>query len=417
MRLEYVASGLSFLRLRFEETRRDPIMTQLNDMWTNAHGVGGHYISFLFNAFQEEIFAEPFGRCYRGKGIKQVYADSGGLQMVTQGMSITPELKAKVYDLQGRYSDVAMSFDEIPVTLVSDRAIRANTSNKFFDKDKFEFCARESGRNVRDQILHFNKLGSDAKPMFIAQGSDLDTYAKWTELALEEIPKELHSQIGGIAMGAAALGNGMLEDIKRAFYFTQLPTDLKHLHLLGVGSLTRLLPTITFLQSGVYSDDLYISYDSTTHTSGVEMGRYHINGDWITPSRYMNHLWHVIHEDIAKNVPQFSYDLDTFHRGMNTSVRRHEKSHGTVEEPILAYNAYFTASLMNFLREVEAVLNSKERVLKLLGSPLEQAAFDALSKVKTRSDFEKWVHEAGRCIPSIPIKNEAPGESLEDLFA
>jgi hypothetical protein len=253
--------------------------------------------------------------------------------------------------------------------------------------------------------------------MFIAQGSDLDTYAKWTELALEEIPKELHERIGGIAMGAAALGNGMLEDIKRAYYFTQLPIDLKHLHLLGVGSLTRLLPTITFLQSGVYSDSLYVSYDSTTHTSGVEMGRYHINGDWITPSRYMNHLWHVIHEDIAKNVPQFSYDLDTFHRGMNTSVRRHEKSHGTVEEPILAYNAYFTASLMNFLREVEAVLNSKERVLNLLGSPLEQAAFDALSKVKTRSDFEKWVHEAGRFIPSIPIKNEAPGESLEDLFA
>jgi hypothetical protein len=392
-------------------------MSQLNTMWSNAHGVGGHHISFLFNAFQEEIFAAPFIEYYRGKGIKQVYADSGGLQMVTQGMTITQALKEKVYALQGKYSDVAMSFDEIPVTLVSDRAIRSNTSNKFFDKDKFEFCARASGKNLFEQMAHFEKIGSNSKAMFIAQGSDLDTYAQWTELALQEVPKDLHSQIGGIAMGAAALGNGMLEDIKRAYYFTQLPTDLNHLHLLGVGSLTRLLPTITFLQSGVYSDSLYISYDSTTHTSGVEMGRYHINGDWITPSRYMNHLWHVIHEDIAKNVPQFSYDLDTFHRGMNTSVRRHEKSHGTVEEPILAYNAYFTASLMNFLREVEAVLNSKERVLNLLGSPLEQAAFDALSKVKTRSDFEKWVHEAGRFIPSIPIKNEAPGESLEDLFA
>ena len=43
---------------------------------------------------------------------------------------------------------------------------------------------------------------------------------KWVEYVLDEIPKSNHQFIGGVAMGAAALGTGTLEDIERAFIFT-----------------------------------------------------------------------------------------------------------------------------------------------------------------------------------------------------
>ena len=90
--------------------------------------------------------------------------------MVTLGLSITDELKQKVYDSQAAYSDCAMSFDEIPVSLLSNRAVRSDTSSKYFDRSRFEWCARESGRNLKTQIETFIKAKSQAKPMFIVQG-------------------------------------------------------------------------------------------------------------------------------------------------------------------------------------------------------------------------------------------------------
>ena len=42
---------------------------------------------------------------------------------------------------------------------------------------------------------------------------------KWFECLLEEIPTEWHDRLGGIAVGAAGLGTGPLEDVKRALAF------------------------------------------------------------------------------------------------------------------------------------------------------------------------------------------------------
>jgi len=414
MMLEYVASGLSFLRLRFPETRVGALRDELNSLWRRVRGQHGHELSFLFNAHVEKIFAEPFKECFRGEGIHQVYADSGGLQMVTLGMKITPQLKDDVYEFQGKYSDCAMSFDEIPVSIIGARAVRGDTSNKYFDKDKFEFCAKETGRNVRRQIETFDKLKSDARPLFIAQGHNCDTYIKWTELAFSEIPKEMHSRIGGVAMGSAALGNGMFEDCKRAFYYTQLPIESTHLHLLGVGAISRLLPTTVFLDNGLYKD-LHISYDSTTHTSGVQMGRYyHSNREWVTPTRKMNPAYTKIREDIQKNVPGYTWTDEDFYQLMQVTVRTHELKTGDPAPPIIIFNAYFVSTILNFIRHWEAIRNDFT-LAQDITSPLEYAAFNSLRAVKTREDFDFWCSEVGKFLPSMPIRDEAPG-TLDGLF-
>lgn len=417
---EYVASGLSFLRCNFKDTHSGVLLDELNSMWGNIRGKYDHEFSFLYNAHVEKHFGEVFYSAYRGKGIKQVYADSGGLQMVTLGLTITDELKQKVYDSQAAYSDCAMSFDEIPVSLLGNRAVRSDTSSKYFDRSRFEWCARESGRNLKTQIETFIKAKSQAKPMFIVQGGDIETYIKWCELALEEVPQELHGHIGGVAMGSGGLGNGMLEDCKRAFFYTQTPLFemSKHLHILGVGSVSRMVPTLSMVKSGLY-DDTHISYDSTTHTSGVQMGRYYgPDGFWISPGKHFitedGPLYTVINADIKKNVPGYNVTDEFFHEVMNISVRKYQAKTNDPNPPILAFNAYFTSSTINFIRHLDSVRNDFTLVNTLMDDA-EYQAMVAFSNVKNRKDFDYWVTHIGPYLPSQAIRDGIPSTLPEDF--
>ena len=432
MKFEYVASGLSFLRVRFKESHTLPTANRLNDIWSLLRGQHNHEFSFLYNAFIEKEFGEFFRDVYRGKGVNQIYADSGGLQMITLGKTITPQLKQEVYTNQGNYSDCAMSFDEIPVSLKYERSSRSDTSSKYFDRSKFEWCARESGKNIRDQIETFIKMGSQARPFFIAQGNDLDSYVRWTELAMEEIPKELHEFIGGVALGAVALGTGTLEDCKRAFYYTQLPLSktTNHFHLLGVGSVSRLLPVIAMQHHDVYQNTL-VSYDSTTHTSGVQMGRYYgPDFQWITPGRLFrddegNYQtenggqgaadYSFINADVRKYVKDYIVDDDFFMEAMNVPVRAYQKLHnGEFMPPLEAFSAYFVGSTMNFMRHVETVSNDFTQAHGLV-SEMTYSAIDAMRAVKTRQDFEYWLQHAGTSLDSSPIEDGQPASLPEDF--
>ena len=432
MKFEYVASGLSFLRVRFKESHSGTTAARLNDIWALLRGKHNHEFSFLYNAFIEKEFGEFFKGVYRGKGVNQIYADSGGLQMITLGKTITPQLKQEVYNNQGSYSDCAMSFDEIPVSLKSTRSSRSDTSSKYFDREKFEWCARESGKNIRDQIETFLKMKSEARPFFIAQGNDLESYVRWTELALEEIPKELHERIGGVALGAVALGTGTLEDCKRAFYYTQLPLSqtTHHFHLLGVGSVSRLLPVIAMQNHPVYQDTL-ISYDSTTHTSGVQMGRYYgPDFQWITPGRLFRddegkyqtenggqgaEDYKFINADVRKYVKDYIVDDDFFMEAMNVPVRAYQKLHnGNYMPPLEAFSAYFVGSTMNFIRHVDAVTQDFTLAHGLVDETTYSAIND-MRNVKTKQDFEHWLRHAGTSLDSTPIEDGQPASLPEDF--
>ena len=89
--------------------------------------------------------------------VHEIHADSGGLQIVTQGMVITDELKDKVYENQAEWADVGMCFDEIPVILTGDRSDRNDTKARFFDFENYEELARKTGRNVKRQLEIFDK--------------------------------------------------------------------------------------------------------------------------------------------------------------------------------------------------------------------------------------------------------------------
>jgi hypothetical protein len=252
--LEYVISGPAYLRLGSEQCEEPETLEMIKDLIAKTvHNKNNHQFSLLYNGFTERNFGKKLQK-FRPV-IKNIHADSGGLQIVTRGLSNTPETRNKVYENQGAWADIGMAFDEIPIksTNASGVSSKIDTKRRYVDMDNFETYARQTGKNVKDQILKFDSMGSKCRPFIILQGSGADTYKRWGEYLLDEVPAELHHRIGGVAMGSAALGMGPLEDVKRAFYVNSVPLARPfHLHVLGVGALKRILPYLLFSQTGLY---------------------------------------------------------------------------------------------------------------------------------------------------------------------
>ena len=343
--------------------------------------------------------------------------DSGGLQIITQGKTITDSIKKDVYNTQGRYSDTALSFDEIPLSIEGISSKRLDISNRWFDKTKFVDCAKLTGQNVYNQIKTFIEMETKTKPIFIAQGNDYDTYMKWTEIALNEIPKDLHKYINGVAMGAPCLGNGTLEDIKRAFYFSELPIDTNRLHILGIGALKRMAIFLIFSQNGLYNN-LEISYDSTTHSSGVVMGRTYINDKIFQFGRELNKDYKIMFDAFSKT-EFFPNELNiiTFHEILNTASKVFEKKHGSRVLYIKTFVGFLSFSISNFITHMEKCFNNKNNILGLAKNSKERNIFNSLYQIRNYEDFLSWERNIGKSVKSQKISScKKESTCIEDLF-
>lgn len=413
---EYVASGSSYFKLMYAESLEPQNLDFFSKTFGTLNNTSNHKVSLLYNAYVEKRQGEWMGEHYRPR-VHTIHADSGGLQMVTLGRTITEELKEDVYDSQSRNSDIAMCFDVIPVrTLDGARSERLDLSNRRFDRTQLEGAARATGKNLRRQIDFFDEKGSKAKPMLITQGNDYDSYMKWVEYIKEELTPYHISRIGGIAMGAAALGKGSLEDFKRAFYYTQLPIELesKHLHLLGVGSVYRFIPQMIFMQNGLY-DGVELSYDSTTHTSGVTQGRYYMGESAYTFNRVFDRAYHEVHADIVRNFPCYEYDVDTFYECLNISSRTYQAKHGNIDPSLQTYVAFVSSAIKNFIAHVDRIHTSKDEILKMARG-IDATAFNALYSVKTTEDFNHWLDQVGPYVDSEPVKEYVEPVNLGSMF-
>lgn len=414
--LEYVASGSSYFKLMYAESLEPQNLDFFARTFGSLNNLHNHKISLLYNAYTEKRPGEWMGEHYRPL-VHSIHADSGGLQMVTLGRTITNELKEEVYESQARNSDIAMCFDVIPVrTLDSGRSERLDLSNRRFDRTDLERCARETGKNLRRQIDFFDEKGSKSRPMLIAQGNDYDSYMKWVQYVVEELSEYHISRIGGIAMGAAALGKGSLEDFKRAFYFTQLPINLesKHLHLLGVGSVYRMIPQFIFMQNGLYQD-VQMSYDSTTHTSGVTQGRYYMDDISYNFTRAFDDHYRIIWEDIRKNFPFYNYSLETFYEALNISSRTYQEKHGNIDPSLQTYGVFVSSAIKNFLGHVERLSTSRDEIMKM-SRGIDATAFNALYSVNTLDDFNHWLRNVGPYVASEPVQEYVEPVTLGDMF-
>lgn len=400
MKLEYVASGAGFMRLVDyvsgppEQMREEQI--PLVNKWIRELEAQSdkHTVSFLFNAHTEKEYGRKMSVFDT-----RLYGDSGGLQIMTQGLDITPEMKTDVYLTQAKYADFGMSFDEIPVELTGDRASRGDTSSRIFDRNGFKSKALQSGLNLKEHLEVFAKEQTKCKPFFIAHGADLATYSEWTELAMSQIPDELKEFIGGVAMGSTALGYGIREDMFKAFYFSQLPIETKHLHVLGVGSPKRLLPYLMYAMNGVYSEDLLISYDSTSQSSAVHYGSYYSEGA-VLRSWYKNPndpVLEMMYSDFKKSFSDFPYNKDVFvDTWLRTTAEKFLERHEDIRGRILTTTAVGMINILNVVKEIERI-SDIDKIREIVNTKAyfgkDGPSAAAMLDVKSVTDFIKWHDE------------------------
>jgi hypothetical protein len=416
-KLDYIASGCSYLRLHAPRIEVDENMEVVRRGFEFVQGKNNHNFGVLFNGFTEPIFGPRFEK-YR-PFLYDIHADSGGLQLVTQGKTITPEIKDEVYRRQANWSDMGMCFDEIPIGMTGATSGRNDTTNRWFKADEMEAYARATGKNIKRQIEVFLEEKSKCKPILIAQGNCYDTYMKWVEYVVDEIPHDHIKYIGGVAMGAAALGTGPLEDISRAFIFTQLPINLSHnhLHILGVGSIRRLLPYLLLKQNGSY-DGVSVSYDSTTHTSGVELGLFFDTDKGnIKFDRRLSPTYDYLFDQVKEVFPELDqYSVQDFHKVMNSGFTTYTEELGLSEFLHFKMRTGFTMkSIFNFTRAVDKTMKSYDSIIKEAGKHKMAQPLIALNSVSTEADFKAWEREWSRHIKSNRVSDVAPA-SLEGFF-
>ena len=422
--LEYVASGLSHLKIFANAITEDKTVSGLiGEYFSSLNGKNNHNFSLLFNAYTEKQLGKRMHELYKDN-VHSIHADSGGLQIITRGLGITPEIKEGVYRTQAKLSHTAMCFDEIPVKLVSDKSDRNNTANRFFDINNLEECARQTGRNIKRQIEIFLDEKSHAKPMIIAQGNNYETYMSWVDYLLQEIPSSYHDYIGGIAIAGAALGAGPLEDIERAAYCVHLPFKMKkpYVHVLGVGSIRRMLSYITFMNNGFYPDDLHLSYDSTTHTSGVSLGLYYHEGN-VTFNRVFNETYEFIYNDVnlKYDLASKGIDIQKFFKVMNTNSayyyddKRKVVDYEAIKDYYHVTAGFACSSISNFTKKIDDCSKSKQKLINAAYDNGVLKEINSLLPVKTLDDFKKWLKEYGQYTKSARVSSEKPA-TLDNLF-
>src|SRR5574343_1651308 len=104
-KLEYVASGCNYTRLpnpgAYELPDNLRFIEAVFRGLQSIDGKDNHKFSLLYNAYTEKHFGVAFKKFYR-EWLHTIHADSGGLQMVTRGLTPTAQLKSEVYELQAK---------------------------------------------------------------------------------------------------------------------------------------------------------------------------------------------------------------------------------------------------------------------------------------------------------------------------
>ena len=241
-------------------------------------------VSTLFNAYTEVGYAKKLVSL-DNLFAPAMYADSGGLQIVTAGKPITPEIKTKIYETQS-IADFAMCFDEIPLettTIVRTINERSNTKNKIFDQSRHVSSGTLTGKNIKEQVDAFRLLNAKTKVIMIIQGNCAEDMVNYYNAIASQLKPEDYEYIGGMAIADTCIGNGELESIEMlrgAKEITKVchANVARHLHILGVGSVSRMRPILYLIKSGYLNTFKRVSYDSSSHTSTFRFGLLKVNG-------------------------------------------------------------------------------------------------------------------------------------------
>jgi hypothetical protein len=424
MILDYVSSGNSSIKI-FRDSTMEMSKENIDAARAMFKGISRDHrrYSALFNAYTEPAIGIAIHNHFKDV-VSSSHADSGGLQMMTLGKSVTEAEKMKIYETQGKYSDIAMCFDEIPIATAGGKTGMTDMSGRYFDHALVKEKATATGVNLRNQINKFRDMGSKAKPMLIMQGNCLPSYQEWVNYACDAVGADLLGDVYGISVAGTSLGGGMLESVVKAAASTILtfPSELnsKKIHLLGVGSPSRFLPYIPFKDK---LEDCHVSFDSTTHTHATFKG---VIVDGLKTMKWdtlrmgeKEYLIREINNTIARST-DFRVTMNDVASVYGGSVE-YEKVTGLKG----AHCDHFIAStvaIMTFM--VERCLDSIDEMFKggkiyttVAAERGGVGAFNAIKGVNSIKDFDEWHVKFAKYLKSDKVQSsrEVP-LSLDEFF-
>lgn len=404
IQFEYVASGIAHSRLlvnkAYELEKTKEIVNKIISFVNNRNN---HKFSVLFNAYAESKFNDMIEACFE-KQIESTYSDSGGLQVLTQGKVFTKELKEKVYSIQSAFSDFAMSFDEIPISTIGNNSSVTSKNNKIFDASLFRQYAEKSRDNLKEQIEFFSKTNCRAKILPIIQGNSIEGFMEWHDILMNDLSKEeLSFCAEGLSFSNAAFGMGLKEEIHRIIAIEKIKSErCKHIHILGLGSIKRLLPLLILSNNGLLNGIERISFDSTSHTANSSMGTYYLKSmkkHDVGRFQYNKSLTLII-QDIKENFGEifeelerlFEFPIDEemlhFTTGVPTLYKESKyKNHEYIHS---CFTVLFMASqVLNFTYIIDNCRRSKKFLVNTIGGSTHSLQ-SLLKNVKCLESFYAW---------------------------
>lgn len=403
----------------------DSLKSQINYNCVNSNNT----ISMLYNAYTEKGFLNNF-KALDNLHAHSLYSDSGGLQIVTAGKTMTPEIKKEIYQTQA-YADYAMCFDEIPLISTSKtrtRNERSNVKNKIFVSDRMQESALATGRNIKEQVEYFRSIGSNTKVIIIVQGNTAQHMVDWYKDIESLLTEEDYKNIGGLAIADTCMGNGQRESIEMLIAAKKISEfcheNVKHhLHVLGVGSISRMRPILYLIKGGYLSSYNLISYDSSSHTSTFDYGLLKLNGTCKSIGStktnsvdiHFRNVYNLFSDTLSKYVTEDQYIDSIFGDGSGDWKYSTVKERGIkTNDPnyiipnLLAKVAHTYYQIHNFTLNLD----------KLMGDELMigKGPINSLLGVKNDAGMDGWIKNNHSMIKSKSISDSMNVINVETFF-
>jgi len=298
--LIYVSGSLqAFFKLKHKDEKLqkenfDDFMNMFAYMQSKLKGY--FTMGTLYNAFQEKKDGE-FLTTHHKLGHKVILSDSGGLQQARRGEKFSDEIKKDIYINQAKYSDIAMTFDEMPF-----KPIAANfqsgvnlMSTRCYIREMIDESAKMSAEEIRKQIEVFDTIETNTKIAPIIHGFRSNpeyfrgigdnTYLDYAKILIDNIDNSKH-HVGGLSFGSNTISAdnriGILKSLQylpSTLWSKDIPAEyLEQIHMLGLASPQRLMIILSLAKAGLIDKRVKrISFDSTALTKSYTVGRVHKN--------------------------------------------------------------------------------------------------------------------------------------------
>lgn len=417
MILNYVASGTAALKF----FRHDFDITPSKQILNNILSDSPHKHSVLFNAYTEPGLGQTIFELYRDS-LYNIHSDSGGLQMITRGLKTTTENKHKVYDIQSKYSNVGMCFDEIPILTSQKEVSVTNMTSRFFDPSLVREKATITAHNIKEQIKIFDENQSNCKPMLILQGNCFDSFQLWLDIICDIIQDDL-KKLHGISFAGTTLGGGILEDIVRmtSSLFLKYPDGLnyKNIHFLGLGSFRRMLPLFCFKNK---LSDKFISFDSTTHSHALFKGMFILDGKsikWNTAPLYTKEtILHNINKKIDGIIDNITFeDIKNVFDGSKLYQEKTGELGGKSSRFVETNLSMYSYMVSNCIENILKLEDENVFIRTIEKQKMNPFFYNELSRCNDLYDLKEWYAKYSHEIPSnkvVSIKNK--GTSVANFF-